>query len=130
METKYIKYDTVYSKESNQFYYLPSKEKETVNPLQKPQEELDRIIFNRQGYVFFPDKNKQKKGKCSYCVNQNNKIDEAFASGKGLKVVYKLIDGKHKEKNCNQDDYGCICINGTCSRSTQYLSKKDNNPFY
>ncbi len=55
-------------------------------------------IFNRQGYIFFLDKNKQKKVECSYYINQNNKIDEAFASGKGLKVVYKLIDGKHEEK--------------------------------
>lgn len=133
MGTRYIKYNAVYSKESNQFYYLPSKEGEEqkeiyVNILIKPQEKLDHVIFNKQGYVFFSDENKQEKGKCSYCVNKDSEINEAFQSGEGLKVVYKLIDGKHKEK-CEQGDDGCLCFNGVCSRSTQYVDK-DDKPFY
>ncbi|MDM8335459.1 hypothetical protein [Wolbachia pipientis] len=129
MGTKYIKYDAVYSKESNQFYYLPSKDNKEDDLLQRPQEKLDEIIFNRQGYVFFPEKNMQEKGKCSYCVNKNDEIDAAFQSGTGLKVVYKLMDAKHGER-CDQGQDGCICFNGKCSRSTQYLNKKDDKPFY
>lgn len=104
MGTKYIKYNTVYSKESNQFYYLPSKE--IVDLLKRPQDQLDKIIFNKQGYVFFSDEDKQEKGKCSYCVTRNDEIDDAFKSSKGLKVVYKLTDVE------------------------QYLDKEDNSPFY
>ncbi|WP_265017447.1 hypothetical protein [Wolbachia endosymbiont (group A) of Epistrophe grossularia] len=132
MGTKYIKYNAVYSKESNRFYYLPSKERETVDLLKikRLQDHLDKIIFNKQGYVFFPDDNKQEKGKCSYCVKRNDEIDKAFKSGKGLKVVYKLTDVEHREK-CNQGDDGCICSDGKCSRSKQYLNKNENDkPFY
>ncbi|WP_353277873.1 hypothetical protein [Wolbachia endosymbiont (group A) of Agelastica alni] len=106
MRTKYIKYNAVYSKESNQFYYLPSTENKTEDPLNKNQGLLDKIIFNKQGYVFFPNENEQKKGKCSYCVEKDSKIDEKLKSGEGLKVVYKLTDVE------------------------QYLNKKDNGPFY
>lgn len=132
MGTKYIKYNAVYSKESNRFYYLPSKERETVDLLKikRLQDQLDKIIFNKQGYVFFPDDNKQEKGKCSYCVKRNDEIDKAFKSGKGLKVVYKLTDVEHREK-CNKGDDGCICSDGKCSRSKQYLNKNENDkPFY
>ncbi|WP_353282400.1 hypothetical protein [Wolbachia endosymbiont (group A) of Myopa testacea] len=132
MGTKYIKYNAVYSKESNRFYYLPSKERETVDLLKikRLQDQLDKIIFNKQGYVFFPDDNKQEKGKCSYCVKRNDEIDKAFKSGKGLKVVYKLTDVEHREK-CNQGDDGCIFSDGKCSRSKQYLNKNENDkPFY
>ncbi|WP_253302113.1 hypothetical protein [Wolbachia endosymbiont of Psylliodes chrysocephala] len=129
MGTKYIKYNAVYSKESNQFYYLPSTENKTEDPLNKNQGLLDKIIFNKQGYVFFPNENEQKKGKCSYCVEKDSKIDEKLKSSKGLKVVYKLTDVEHREK-CNQGDDGCICFDGKCSRSKQYLNKKDDKPFY
>ncbi|WP_250295367.1 hypothetical protein [Wolbachia endosymbiont of Oedothorax gibbosus] len=122
MGTKYIKYNAVYSKESNQFYYLPSKE--IVDLLKEPQNRLDKIIFNKQGYVFFPDENKQKKGECSYCVNYDKDIDEQFANNK-VKVVYKLIDTEHKE-GCKQGNDGCICFDGKCSRSKQYLNKNKN----
>ncbi len=104
MGTRYTKYNAVYSKESNQFYYLPSKE--IVYPLKETQERLDKIIFNKQEYVFFPDENEQKKEECSYCVKKDSKIDEKLKSGEGLKVVYKLTDVE------------------------QYLDKKDNSPFY
>ncbi|WP_265021638.1 hypothetical protein [Wolbachia endosymbiont (group A) of Icerya purchasi] len=104
MGTRYTKYNSVYSKESNQFYYLPSKE--IGDLLKRPQNQLDKIIFNKQGYVFFPDNNKQEKGECSYCVKRNDEIDDTFKSSKGLKVVYKLTDVE------------------------QYLDKKDNSPFY
>ncbi len=127
MGTKYIEYNSVYSKESNQFYYLPSKE--IGDLLKRPQNQLDKIMFNKQGYVFFPDDNKQEKGKCSYCVKRNDKIDDAFKSNKGLKVVYKLTDVEHREK-CNQGDDGCICFNGTCSRSTRYVDKENTQSFY
>lgn len=127
MGTKYIEYNSVYSKESNQFYYLPSKE--IGDLLKRPQNQLDKIIFNKQGYVFFPDDNKQEKGKCSYCVKRNDEIDDAFKSNKGLKVVYKLTDVEHREK-CNQGDDGCICFNGTCSRSTRYVDKENTQSFY
>ncbi|MDE5057554.1 hypothetical protein OZD61_01905 [Wolbachia endosymbiont of Drosophila bocki] len=127
MGTKYIEYNSVYSKESNQFYYLPSKE--IGDLLKRPQNQLDKIMFNKQGYVFFPDDNKQEKGKCSYCVKRNDKIDDAFKSDKGLKVVYKLTDVEHREK-CNQGDDGCICFNGTCSRSTRYVDKENTQSFY
>lgn len=127
MGTKYIKYNAVYSKESNQFYYLPSKE--IVDLLKRPQDQLDKIIFNKQGYVFFPDENKQGKGKCSYCVNYDKDIDEQFTNNK-VKVVYKLMNAGHREK-CNQGDDGCICYGGKCSRSKQYLNKnEDDKPFY
>ncbi|XCA33460.1 MAG: hypothetical protein ABS808_01100 [Wolbachia endosymbiont of Polyergus mexicanus] len=129
MGTKYIEYNAVYSKESNQFYYLPSKKREIVDLLKKFQDQLDKIIFNKQGYVFFPDDNKQEKGKCSYCVTRNDEIDDAFKSSKGLKVVYKLTDVEHKE-GCKQGDDGCICFDGVCSRSTRYLNKKDSKLFY
>ncbi|WP_341818442.1 hypothetical protein [Wolbachia endosymbiont (group B) of Ennomos erosarius] len=126
--TRYTKYNAVYSKESNQFYYLPSEE--IVDLLRRPQDQLDKIIFNKQGYVFFPDENKQKKGECSYCVDESKgeKIDEYFDSGK-VKVVYKLIDTEHKE-GCEQGDDGCICFNGTCSRSTRYVDKENTQSFY
>lgn len=127
MGTKYIEYNSVYSKESNQFYYLPSKE--IGDLLKRSQNQLDKIIFNKQGYVFFPDNNKQEKGKCSYCVKRNDEIDDTFKSSKGLKVVYKLTDVEHREK-CNQGDDGCICFNGTCSRSTRYVDKENTQPFY
>ncbi|NEV49752.1 hypothetical protein EUZ93_04715 [Wolbachia pipientis] len=127
MGTKYIEYNSVYSKESNQFYYLPSKE--IGDLLKRPQNQLDKIIFNKQGYVFFPDDNKQEKGKYSYCVKRNDEIDDAFKSNKGLKVVYKLTDVEHREK-CNQGDDGCICFNGTCSRSTRYVDKENTQSFY
>lgn len=129
MGTKYIEYNSVYSKESNQFYYLPSKERETVDPLKRRQDQLDKIIFNKQGYVFFPEENKQEKGKCSYCVKRNDEIDDAFKSSKGLKVVYKLMNAEHREE-CNQGDDGCICSDGKCSRSKQYLNKEDGETFY
>ncbi|MGL9779110.1 MAG: hypothetical protein ACR5K5_02465 [Wolbachia sp.] len=129
MGTKYIEYNAVYSKESNQFYYLPSKKREIVDLLKKFQDQLDKIIFNKQGYVFFPDDNKQEKGKCSYCVTRNDEIDDAFKSSKGLKVVYKLTDVEHKE-GCKQGHDGCICFDGVCSRSTRYLNKKDSKLFY
>jgi hypothetical protein len=129
MGTKYIEYNAVYSKESNQFYYLPSKKREIVDLLKKFQDQLDKIIFNKQGYIFFPDGNKQEKGKCSYCVTRNDEIDNAFKSSKGLKVVYKLTDVEHKE-GCKQGDDGCICFDGVCSRSTRYLNKKDSKLFY
>ncbi|WP_410541744.1 hypothetical protein [Wolbachia endosymbiont (group A) of Agelastica alni] len=122
MGIKYIKYNAVYSKESNQFYYLPSKE--IVDLLKEPQNRLDKIIFNKQGYVFFPDENKQKKGECSYCVNYDKDIDEQFTNNK-VKVVYKLIDTEHKE-GCKQGNDGCICFDGKCSRSKQYLNKNKN----
>ncbi|WP_353288806.1 hypothetical protein [Wolbachia endosymbiont (group A) of Pogonocherus hispidulus] len=131
MGTKYIKYNAAYSKESNRFYYLPSKERETVDLLKikRLQDQLDKIIFNKQGYVFFPDDNKQEKGKCSYCVDYDKDIDEKFINNK-VKVVYKLIDVEHREK-CNQGDDGCICSDGKCSRSKQYLNKNENDkPFY
>ncbi len=129
MGTRYTKYNAVYSKESNQFYYLPSKENKRADLLNRDQSELDKIIFNKQGYVFFPDENKQEKGKCSYCVKRNDEIDDTFKSSKGLKVVYKLTDVEHREK-CNQGDDGCICFNGTCSRSTRYVDKENTQSFY
>ncbi|WP_341818040.1 hypothetical protein [Wolbachia endosymbiont (group A) of Andrena fulva] len=129
MGTRYTKYNAVYSKELNQFYYLPSKENKRADLLNRDQSELDKIIFNKQGYVFFPDENEQKKGECSYCVKRNDEIDDTFKSSKGLKVVYKLTDVEHREK-CNQGDDGCICFTGTCSRSTRYVDKENTQPFY
>nr|WP_264735833.1 hypothetical protein [Wolbachia endosymbiont (group A) of Rhinocyllus conicus] len=129
MGTRYTKYNAVYSKESNQFYYLPSKENKRADLLNRDQSELDKIIFNKQGYVFFPDENEQKKGECSYCVEKDSKIDEKLKSSKGLKVVYKLTDVEHKE-GCEQGDDGCICFNGTCSRSTRYVDKENTQSFY
>ncbi len=129
MGTRYTKYNAVYSKESNQFYYLPSKENKRADLLNRDQSELDKIIFNKQGYVFFPDENEQKKRECSYCVKRNDEIDDTFKSSKGLKVVYKLTDVEHREK-CNQGDDGCICFTGTCSRSTRYVDKENTQPFY
>ncbi len=98
--------------------------------MKETQERLDKIIFNKQEYVFFPDENEQKKEECSYCVKKDSKIDEKLKSGEGLKVVYKLTDVEHKE-GCEQGDDGCICFDGKCSRSKQYLNKnEDDKPFY
>ncbi|MGL9681412.1 MAG: hypothetical protein ACR5K2_00040 [Wolbachia sp.] len=49
----YVKYNTVYSKESNQLYYFPCNE--TTNVLLKQQGELDKIIFNKHGYIYIPE---------------------------------------------------------------------------
>ncbi|QKX03213.1 hypothetical protein GOY07_03520 [Wolbachia endosymbiont of Litomosoides sigmodontis] len=103
---RYIKYNAVYSMESNQFYYLPSKKREIVDLLKRPQKQLDEMIFDKQGYIFFPEENEQEKKKCSYCVKRDDEIDKAFASDKGLRIVYKLVDLE------------------------QYLNKEDGNPFY
>jgi|GEM_PF-5635212 len=123
MGVKYIKYNTVYSKESNQLYYFPCNE--TTDVLAKSQDELDKIIFNKRGYISIPEKNTNRN---NCIVEKDDEMDTKQDCNK-CKIVYKLIDGK-REGECEQGQDGCICLGKACSRSTQYLNKKNNKPFY
>nr|WP_237350065.1 hypothetical protein [Wolbachia endosymbiont of Cylisticus convexus] len=123
MGARYNKYNTVYSKESNQLYYFPCNE--TIEVLAKPQNELNEIIFNKKGYISIPEENKPRDN----CVTEEDKEIDTKQNCNKCKIVYELTDRKHEEKNCNQGDDGCLCFDGVCSRSTQYVDK-DDKPFY
>ncbi|MCM1000880.1 MAG: hypothetical protein KTV72_00875 [Wolbachia endosymbiont of Melophagus ovinus] len=123
MGARYIKYNTVYSKESNQLYYFPCNE--TTDVLAKPQSELDKIIFNKWGYIFIPEENTNRNN----CVAENDNEMDTKQDCNKCKIVYKLIDGKRKEK-CEQGQDGCLCSGKACSRSTQYLNKENGQSFY
>lgn len=123
----YAKHNTVYSKESNQSYYFPCKKGEIielVDVLAKPQDALNEIIFNKKGYISIPEENKPRDN----CITEEDKEIDKKQNCNTCKIVYKLINGKHKEE-CTQGDDGCLCFDGVCSRSTQYVNK-DNKPFY
>ncbi|WP_108784134.1 hypothetical protein [Wolbachia endosymbiont of Bemisia tabaci] len=122
MGARYNKYNTVYSKESNQLYYFPCNE--TIEVLAKPQDTLNEIIFNKKGYISIPAENRSRDN----CTTEEDKEIDTKQNCNTCKIVYKLIDGEHKEK-CKQGDDGCLCFDGVCSRSTQYIGK-DNKPFY
>lgn len=122
MGAKYIKYNTVYSKESNQLYYFPCNE--TTDVLAKSQSELDKIIFNKRGYIFIPEENTNRNN----CIAEKDDEMDTKQDCNKCKIVYKLIDGERKEK-CEQGQDGCLCSGEACSRSTQYLNKK-GEPFY
>ncbi|MGL9731231.1 MAG: hypothetical protein ACR5KX_00030 [Wolbachia sp.] len=122
MGASYVKYNTVYSKESNQLYYFPCNE--TTNVLAKPQGELDKIIFNKHGYISIPEEDTNR----SNCIAEKDDEMDTKQNCSKCKIVYKLIDGKRKEK-CEQGQDGCLCSGKACSRSTQYLNKK-GEPFY
>lgn len=123
MGARYNKYNTVYSKESDQLYYFPCNE--TIEVLAQPQDALNEIIFNKKGYVSTPEENKNRDN----CVaNKDDEMDIKQNCDK-CKIVYELTDGKYEEKNCNHGDDGCLCFNEVCSRSTQYVDKNDK-PFY
>ncbi|AGJ98766.1 hypothetical protein wNo_03330 [Wolbachia endosymbiont of Drosophila simulans wNo] len=119
----YDKHNTVYSKESNQSYYFPCNE--TIEVLAKPQDALDEIIFNKKGYISIPAENKPRDN----CMAKEDKEVDTKQNCDKCKTVYELTDGKYEEKNCNHGDDGCLCFDGVCSRSTQYIGK-DNKPFY
>lgn len=119
----YAKHNTVYSKESNQSYYFPCNE--TIEVLAKPQDALDEIIFNKKGYISIPAENKPRDN----CMAKEDKEVDTKQNCDKCKIVYELTDGKYEEKNCNHGDDGCLCFDGVCSRSTQYIGK-DNKPFY
>ncbi|MDR2977862.1 MAG: hypothetical protein LBU56_00170 [Rickettsiales bacterium] len=123
MGARYIKYNTVYSKESNQLYYFPCNE--TTDVLAKPQSELDKIIFNKRGYISIPEENTNRNN----CIAEKDDEMDTKQDCNKCKIVYKLIDGGRKEK-CEQGQDGCICSGEACSRSTQYLNKKNNKLFY
>ncbi|MGL9757301.1 MAG: hypothetical protein ACR5LA_00170 [Wolbachia sp.] len=118
----YAKHNTVYSKESNQPYYFPCNK--TIEVLAKPQNELNEIVFNKRGYISIPEENKPRDN----CITEEDKEVDTKQNCNTCKIVYKLINGKHKEE-CKQGDDGCLCFDGVCSRSTQYVNK-DNKPFY
>lgn len=118
MGARYNKYNTVYSKESNQLYYFPCNE--TIEVLAKPQDALNEIIFNKKGYISIPAENKSRDN----CTTKEDKEIDTKQNCNTCKIVYKLIDGEHKEK-CKQGDDGCLCFDGVCSRSTQYEDKND-----
>ncbi|WP_343289274.1 hypothetical protein [Wolbachia endosymbiont of Encarsia formosa] len=123
----YAKHNTVYSKESNQSYYFPCKKGEIielVDVLAKPQDALNEIIFNKKGYISIPEENKPRAN----CMAKEDKEVDTKQNCDKCKIVYELTDGKHK-KECKQGDDGCLCFDGVCSRSTQYVNK-DNKPFY
>ncbi|UIP91346.1 hypothetical protein IYZ83_004170 [Wolbachia pipientis] len=119
----YAKHNTVYSKESNQSYYFPCNE--TIEVLAKPQDALDEIIFNKKGYISIPAENKPRDN----CMAKEDKEVDTKQNCDKCKIVYELTDGKYEEKNCNHSDDGCLCFDGVCSHSTQYVNK-DNKPFY
>lgn len=124
----YAKHNTVYSKESNQSYYFPCKKGEIielVDVLAKPQDALNEIIFNKKGYISIPAENKSRDN----CMAKEDKEVDTKQNCDKCKIVYELTDGKYEEKNCNHGDDGCLCFDGVCSRSTQYVNK-DNKPFY
>uniref|UniRef100_A0AAU7YP73 Uncharacterized protein n=1 Tax=Wolbachia endosymbiont of Oeneis ivallda TaxID=3171168 RepID=A0AAU7YP73_9RICK len=124
----YAKHNTVYSKESNQSYYFPCKKGEIielVDVLAKPQDALNEIIFNKKGYISIPEENKPRDN----CMAKEDKEVDTKQNCDKCKIVYELTDGKYEEKNCNHGDDGCLCFDGVCSRSTQYVNK-DNKPFY
>lgn len=123
MGARYNKYNTVYSKESNQLYYFPCNE--TIEVLAKPQDALNEIIFNKKGYISIPAENKPRDN----CMAKEDKEVDTKQNCDKCKIVYELTDGKYEEKNCNHGDDGCLCFDGVCSRSTQYVNK-DNKPFY
>lgn len=123
MGARYNKYNTVYSKESNQLYYFPCNE--TIEVLAKPQDALNEIIFNKKGYISIPAENKSRDN----CMAKEDKEVDTKQNCDKCKIVYELTDGKYEEKNCNHGDDGCLCFDGVCSRSTQYVNK-DNKPFY
>ncbi|WP_143689794.1 hypothetical protein [Wolbachia endosymbiont of Nilaparvata lugens] len=122
MGARYNKYNTVYSKESNQLYYFPCNE--TIEVLAKPQDALNEIIFNKKGYISIPAENKSRDN----CMAKEDKEVDTKQNCDKCKIVYELTDGKHK-KECKQGDDGCLCFNEVCSRSTQYVDKNDK-PFY
>ncbi|MDR0288493.1 MAG: hypothetical protein LBH78_00300 [Rickettsiales bacterium] len=123
MGARYIKYNTVYSKESNQLYYFPCNE--TTDVLAKSQSKLDKIIFNKRGYISIPGENTNRNN----CIAEKDDEMDTKQDCNKCKIVYKLIDGK-REEECEQGQDGCICSGKACSRSTQYLNKKNNKPFY
>ncbi|MDG7052844.1 MAG: hypothetical protein LKM45_03065 [Wolbachia endosymbiont of Alcedoecus sp.] len=123
MGARYIKYNTVYSKGSNQLYYFPCNE--TTDVLAKPQSELDKIIFNKRGYIFIPEENTNRNS----CVAERDDEMDTKQDCNRCKIVYKLMDGERKEK-CEQGQDGCLCFGEDCSRSTQYLNKEDGQSFY
>ncbi|MGL9718219.1 MAG: hypothetical protein ACR5K9_06070 [Wolbachia sp.] len=123
MGVRYIKYNTVYSKESNQLYYFPCNE--TTDVLAKPQSELDKIIFNKRGYIFIPEENTNRNN----CVAEKDDEMDTKQDCNKCKIVYKLVDGKREEK-CEQGQDGCLCSGKVCSRSTQYLNKENGQSFY
>ncbi|WP_353276791.1 hypothetical protein [Wolbachia endosymbiont (group B) of Villa cingulata] len=128
MRASYAKHNTVYSKESNQSYYFPCKKGEIielVDVLAKPQDALNEIIFNKKGYISIPEENKPRDN----CMAKEDKEVDTKQNCDKCKIVYELTDGKYEEKNCNHGDDGCLCFDGVCSRSTQYVNK-DNKPFY
>lgn len=90
MGARYIKYNTVYSKESNQLYYFPCNE--TINVLAKPQSELDKIIFNKRGYISIPEDNTNRNN----CIAEKDDEMDTKQDCNKCKIVYKLIDGKRE----------------------------------
>ncbi|BET32946.1 MULTISPECIES: hypothetical protein [Wolbachia] len=124
MRASYAKHNTVYSKESNQSYYFPCKKGgiiELVDVLAKPQDALNEIIFNKKGYISIPAENKSRDN----CMAKEDKEVDTKQNCDKCKIVYELTDGKYEEKNCNHGDDGCLCFDGVCSRSTQYVDKND-----
>lgn len=138
IRANYAKYNTVYSKESNQFYYFPRNE--TVDLLAtKPQSQLDGMIFNKHGYISIPEENNSRKN-CS--VTKTNELDTE-QDWNECKVVYELKDAEHKaeckqdgkqcnqsNEQCNQCAEGCMRFNNVCERSTQYVNKDNKQYFY
>jgi hypothetical protein len=123
MGASYAKYNTVFSRESNQPYDYSCNE--TVDLLAKPQSELDEIIFNKRGYISIPEENKRRDA----CIVKETSQVDAKQNCNNCKLAYKLKDVEHKEIGCTQGDDGCICIDNACERSTQYVTE-DNRPFY
>ncbi|MDD9336011.1 MAG: hypothetical protein PV345_01335 [Wolbachia sp.] len=125
MGARYVQYITVYSKESKQPYYYPCNN--TVDILTKSQQELDEIVFDKREYISIPEDNKDR----NHCVvDKDTELDEKKDCYK-CKIVYKLTNMEYKDSGCKHGDDGCVCFNkDECSRSTQYIDKRDNKPFY
>ena len=123
----YAKYKTVYSEESKQTHYIPDDSTGT-NLLDKTQTELDAIIFDNKGYILMPGQNT--------CVVDKDEEVIQKAQSSNCTLAYKLIDQELKERcnkeqsTCTQED-GYSCNNGNeCVRSTKYITKNGNKPFY
>ncbi|MGL9725822.1 MAG: hypothetical protein ACR5KV_03975 [Wolbachia sp.] len=92
-KAEYNKYDTVYSKESNQSYYFPCNE--TVDVLAEfEQKDLDEIIFNKKGYISISKEN-QNRDNC--VTNKDDEIGVKYNCNK-CKTVCDFTDEKQKKR--------------------------------
>ncbi|MDN5248329.1 MAG: hypothetical protein QWI36_04305 [Wolbachia endosymbiont of Tyrophagus putrescentiae] len=128
MKANYAKYVSIYLQESKHVYYLPLND--TDDLLDRKQEELDDIVFDKQGYISIPnDKNNEGRKVC--IAKKDTEINEKRETYIGeCEIVYKLVDSRYTEK-CKKEDDGCICVgDNNCNRSTRFVNKNNGKLFY